>query len=75
MTENELLQALAEELTLPAFDPEHEVTAGTLADETGTSVRQAVTKLSQLEKAGRLKSHWVRLPNNCRSRAYYKNEV
>lgn len=75
MTENELLQELIKELGLPALDPEHEVTADMLADQTGMSVRRMADKLAKMEKEGRLKSRWVKSLKGRRALAYHEIKV
>ena len=71
MTENELLEELAKELSLPALE-EGEVTAQMVADYTGVSNSQAMRTLKAKETAGLLKSRMVKLPNNHPARAYRK---
>ncbi len=59
MTENELLDELAQELVLPLIEPD-EVTAKMLATKLGTSERGALDQLHKKETAGILTSRWVR---------------
>lgn len=71
MTEYELLEELAKELSLPALE-EGEVTAQMVADYTGVSNSQAMRTLKAKETAGLLKSRMVKMPNNHPARAYRK---
>ena len=71
MTEYELLEELAKELSLPSLE-EGEVTAQMVADYTGVSNSQAMRTLKAKETAGLLKSRMVKMPNNRPARAYRK---
>lgn len=71
MTEYELLEELAKELSLPSLE-EGEVTAQMVADYTGVSNSQAMRTLKAKEAAGQLKSRMVKMPNNHPARAYRK---
>ena len=71
MTEYELLEELAKELSLPSLE-EGEVTAQMVADYTGVSNSQAMRTLKAKETAGLLKSRMVKMPNNRTARAYRK---
>ena len=71
MTEFELLEELAKELSLPSLE-EGEVTAQMVADYTGVSNSQAMRTLKAKETAGLLKSRMVKMPNNHPARAYRK---
>ena len=71
MTEYELLEELAKELSLPSLE-EGEVTAQMVADYTGVSNSQAMRTLKAKETAGLLKSRMVKMPNNHPARAYRK---
>lgn len=71
MTEYELLEELAKELSLPSIE-EGEVTAQMVADYTGVSNSQAMRTLKAKESAGLLKSRMVKMPNNHPARAYRK---
>lgn len=62
MTEYELLEELAAELTLPAIEPD-EVTANMVAEYTGVSWSQAMRTLKSKAAAGKLTSRRVKLPN------------
>ena len=71
MTEYELLEELAKELSLPSLE-EGEVTAQMVADYTGVSNSQAMRTLKAKETAGLLTSRMVKMPNNHPARAYRK---
>ncbi len=71
MTEYELLEELAKELSLPSLE-EGEVTAQMVADYTGISWSQAMRTLRAKEAAGALKSRKVKLPNNRVAMAWRK---
>ena len=71
MTEFELLEELARELSLPEIEP-GEVTAQMVADYTGVSNSQAMRTLKAKESAGLLTSRMVKMPNNHPARAYRK---
>ena len=71
MTEYELLEELAKELSLPSIE-EGEVTAQMVADYTGVSNSQAMRTLKAKESAGLLTSRMVKMPNNHSARAYRK---
>mgnify|MGYP001181008611 CR=1 FL=1 len=64
MTEYELLEELARELSVPDIDETSEVTAQMLADYTGISCSQAMRTLRAKEAAKVLVSRRVKLPNN-----------
>lgn len=64
MTEYELLEELARELSVPDIDETSEVTAQMLADYTGISWSQAMRTLRAKEAAKVLVSRRVKLPNN-----------
>ena len=72
MTENELLDELIAENTLPPFDPVLEVTAQKLAQALGISQTGAQKILARREQSGELTSKIVRMPNGSKSRAYRK---
>jgi hypothetical protein len=61
ITENDLLQALAESYYVPPIAPD-EVTAKMLAAQIGVGERQAINILRCEEQAGRLTVRDVRLP-------------
>ena len=71
MTEYELLEELAKELSLPSLE-EGEVTAQMVADYTRISLSQAMRTLKAKEAAGALKSRKVKLPNNRVAMAWRK---
>ena len=71
MTEYELLEELAKELSLPSLE-EGEVTAQMVAGYTGISWSQAMRTLRAKEAAGALKSRKVKLPNNRIATAWRK---
>lgn len=71
MTEYELLEELAKELSLPSLE-EGEVTAQMVADYTGVSNSQAMRTLKAKETAGLLTSRMVKMPNNHPARAFRK---
>lgn len=71
MTEYELLEELAKELSLPSLE-EGEVTAAMVADYTGVSTSQAMRALKAKEQAGLLTSRMVKMPNNHPARAFRK---
>jgi len=64
MTEYELLEELARELSVPDIDETSEVTAQMLAARTGISWSQAMRTLRAKEAAKVLVSRRVKLPNN-----------
>ena len=72
MTEYELLEELARELSVPDIDETSEVTAQMLADYTKISWSQAMRTLRAKEAAGALKSRKVKLPNNRVAMAWRK---
>jgi GTP-sensing pleiotropic transcriptional regulator CodY len=71
MTDYELLEELARELSLPDIEP-GEVTAQMVADYTGISWSQAMRTLRQKETAGVYVSRRVKLPNNRVAQAWRK---
>ncbi len=71
MTEFELLEELAKELSLPDIEPD-EVTSQLLADYTGVSWSTADRVLKDKEAAGLLTSRKVKLPNRRIATAYRK---
>lgn len=72
MTEYELLEELARELSVPDIDETSEVTAQMLADYTGISWSQAMRTLRAKEAAKVLVSRRVKLPNNRTALAWRK---
>ena len=72
MTEYELLEELARELSVPDIDETCEVTAAMLADYTGISWSQAMRTLRAKEAAKVLVSRRVKLPNNRVAQAWRK---
>jgi len=71
VTEFELLEELARELSLPEITP-GEVTAQMVADYTGISWSQAMRTLKAKELAGLFVSRKVKLPNNRVAQAWRK---
>ena len=71
MTEYELLEELARELSLPEIEPD-EVTAQLVADYTGCSWSTADRTLKDKEAAGLLTSRKVRMPSRRIATAYRK---
>ena len=71
MTEFELLEELAKELSLPDIEPD-EVTSQFLADYTGVSWSTADRVLKDKEAAGLLTSRKVKLANRRIATAYRK---
>lgn len=71
MTEFELLEELAKELSLPEITP-GEVTAQMVADYTGISWSQAMRTLKAKEASGVYVSRKVKLPNNRVAQAWRK---
>lgn len=71
MTEFELLEELARELSLPDIEP-GEVTAQMVADYTGISWSSAMRILKMKEEAGAYVSRRVKLPNNRVAQAWRK---
>ena len=71
MTEFELLEELAKELSLPDIEPD-EVTAQSVADYTGVSWSKAAAVLKAKFAAGELTSRQVRTQNGKPATAYRK---
>ena len=71
MTEYELLEELARELSLPEIEPD-EVTAQSVADYTGVSWCRAAAVLKAKLAAGELTSRKVRTPEGKIATAYRK---
>jgi hypothetical protein len=71
MTENELLDELANELYLSPVGS-NEVTAETLASRLNVSSRQAMAILKEKEANGELKSRWARGIRKTRVLAFSK---
>ena len=71
MTEYELLEELARELSLPEIEPD-EVTAQLVADYTGCSWSKAASVLKAKLAAGELTSRKVRTPEGKIATAYRK---
>jgi hypothetical protein len=71
MTEFELLEELARELSLPELEPD-EVTAQGVADYTGVSWSKAAAVLKAKLAAGELTSRKVRTPEGKIATAYRK---
>jgi hypothetical protein len=71
MTEYELLEELARELSLPQIEDD-EVTAQQVSEYTGVSWSQAMRTLRAKESNGELRSRMVKLPNNHPARAFRK---
>ena len=72
MTENELLDELVKELTLPDFDPETEVTAKLLAPRLNLSEGKTLARLKEKVDAGELAWRWVKLPMGYKAMAFRK---
>ena len=71
LTEFELLEELARELSLPEIEPD-EVTAQLVADYTGCSWRKAAAVLKAKLAAGEVTSRKVRTPEGKIATAYRK---
>jgi len=71
MTEYELLEELARELSLPEIEPD-EVTAQLVADYTGVSWCKAAAVLKAKLAAGELTARQVRTQNGKQATAYRK---
>ena len=71
LTEFELLEELARELSLPEIEPD-EVTAQLVADYTGCSWRKAAAVLKAKLAAGEVTSRKVRTPEGKIAPAYRK---
>ena len=71
MTEYELLEELAKELSLPSLE-EGEVTAQMVADYTGCSLTKAAATLKAKLAAGELTARQVRTANGKPATAYRK---
>lgn len=72
MTENELLNELVKELTLPDYDPETEVTAKMLAPKLNLSEGKTLERLKTKVAAGELTCQWVKLPSGYKALAFRK---
>ena len=71
LTEFELLEELARELSLPDIEPD-EVTAASVAEYTGVSWRKAAAVLKAKLAAGEVTSRKVRTPEGKIATAYRK---
>ena len=71
ITEYELLEELARELSLPEIEPD-EVTAQSVSDYTGVSWRKAAAVLKAKLEAGEVTSRKVRTPDGKIATAYRK---
>ena len=72
ITENELLNELLEMERIPCYDPATDVIAAAFAEAMGIGQRQAMSRLRELEEEGKLKSHWVRMPDGRRVVAFVR---
>lgn len=71
MTENELLEELARELSVPAIEP-NEITVKMLADKLNVTTRAAYTQLMDMVEAGRLKKRYVKVNGSRKMLAFSK---
>lgn len=73
MTENELLDELARELSIPAIEP-NEITTKMLSDKLNITNRSAYTKLMDMVNSGRLKKRYVSVNGSRKMLAFSKVE-
>lgn len=71
MTESELLNELLRLTSLPPLQ-EDDVTAARLALASGMTERHMLYTLKKMERDGKLKSHWARMPNGRRVQVFRK---
>lgn len=71
MTENELLEELARELSVPEIET-NEITVKMLADKLNVTTRAAYTQLMDMVEAGRLKKRYVKVNGSRKILAFSK---
>ena len=71
MTENELLEELARELSVPEIET-NEITVKMLADKLNVTTRAAYTQLMDMVELGRLKKRYVKVNGSRKVLAFSK---
>lgn len=71
MTENELLEELYKELSVPEIET-NEITVKMLADKLNVTTRAAYTQLMEMVESGRLKKRYVKVNGSRKVLAFSK---